>query len=126
MHMNMLKCKLHQACVTHTELEYEGSCAIDSDLLEAAGILEYEQIHVYNLNNGERFSTYAIRGEAGSGIISMNGAAAHKANEGDRVIICVYCSVSEAEMAEYRPTLVYCDADNRIINRRHAIPLQVA
>jgi aspartate 1-decarboxylase len=126
MHITMLKCKLHQARVTNTELDYEGSCAIDSDLLNAAGIHEYEQIHVYNINNGERFTTYAIRGESGSGMISMNGAAAHKVNSGDRIIICAYALVPESELATYHPVLVYCDQNNRITHRRTAIPLQVA
>ena len=88
MQCTMLKAKLHQARVTHAELEYEGSCAIDGDLMDMAGILEYEQIQIYNIDNGERFETYAIRGEAGSKIISVNGAAAHKAQPGHRVIIC--------------------------------------
>lgn len=126
MQLNMLKCKLHQARVTLTELDYEGSCAIDVDLLEAAGIREYEQIHIYNITNGERFATYAINGERGSGMISMNGAAAHKAGEGDRVIICAYGVVDESELEDYQPTLVYCDENNRITHRRSAIPLQVA
>ena len=86
MQCTMLKAKLHQARVTHAELEYEGSCAIDGDLMDMAGILEYEQIQIYNIDNGERFETYAIRGEAGSKIISVNGAAAHKAQPGDRVL----------------------------------------
>ena len=90
MQITVLKSKLHHARVTHSELEYEGSCAIDSALLKAAGIREYEQIHIYNLANGERFVTYAIRAEQGSGIISINGEAAHKAAPGDRIIICNY------------------------------------
>ncbi len=126
MHLNMLKGKLHQVRVTQTELDYEGSCAIDANLMEAAGIREYEQIHVYNLANGERFATYAITGQRGSGMISMNGAAAHKCDEGDRVIICVYAMLSEEEAASHQPRLVYCDADNRITHRRGAVPLQVA
>ncbi|RFA30458.1 aspartate 1-decarboxylase [Alkalilimnicola ehrlichii] len=126
MHLNMLKCKLHQACVTHTELDYEGSCAIDADLLDASGIREYEQVHIYNITNGERFTTYAIRGESGTGMISMNGAAAHKVEVGDRIIICAYGLVNEEDMANYQPTLVYCDENNRITHRRSAIPLQVA
>ena len=88
MYCTMLKAKLHRATVTHSELEYEGSCAIDGKLLEASGIREYEQIEIYNITNGERFTTYAIRAEDHSGIISINGAAAHKANPGDMVIIC--------------------------------------
>ncbi len=126
MQLNMLKCKLHQACVTQTELDYEGSCAIDADLMDAAGILEYEQIQIYNLANGERFTTYAIRGEAGSRMISVNGAAAHLANEGDRIIICAYAVVDEKEMKDFKPSLVYCDAQNNITGMRKDIPLQVA
>ena len=90
MQYTMLKGKLHQARVTHSELEYEGSCAIDQDLLEAAGIREYEQIQIYNLNNGERFTTYAIEGQPGSGVDCINGAAAHKASRGDLVIIACF------------------------------------
>lgn len=126
MFRTMLKAKLHQARVTHSELEYEGSCAIDADLLEAAGMLEYEQIQIYNMANGERFTTYAIKAEAGSGVISVNGAAAHKAQPGDRVIICTYASLSEAELAAFKPTLVYVDGQNRIKATRNAIPVQAA
>jgi len=126
MQVTLLKSKLHHARVTHSELEYEGSCAIDSALLKAAGIREYEQIHIYNLANGERFVTYAIRAEQGSGIISINGAAAHKAAPGDRIIICTYAALSEHEAADFRPTLVYLDADNRIVRQRNQIPVQVA
>ena len=99
MNLTMLKAKLHRACVTHAELDYDGSCAIDSKLLDAAGILEFEQINIYNIANGERFTTYAIRAEAGSGIISVNGAAAHKARVGDRVIIAAYTTM-EANAAK--------------------------
>lgn len=126
MQITLLKCKLHQAHVTHSELEYEGSCAIDADLLDAAGINEYEQLHIYNLNNGERFTTYAIRAGQGSGIISINGAAAHKAGPGDRIIICAYAALSEQEAAGFKPTLVYLDEENRVVSRRNAIPVQVA
>ncbi|BCO33144.1 aspartate 1-decarboxylase [Thiohalobacter sp. COW1] len=126
MHLTLLKSKLHQARVTHAELEYEGSCAIDAALLEAAGIREYEQIQIYNLANGERFITYAIRAQEGSGIISVNGAAAHKAAPGDRVIICTYAILDTAEAAGFKPTLIYLDADNRISRTGHDIPVQVA
>ena len=126
MHHTLLKSKLHQACVTHAELEYDGSCAIDSQLLEAAGIHEYEQIQIYNITNGERFTTYAIAAEAGSRIISVNGAAAHKANPGDRVIICSYVSISQQELARFKPTLVYLNEDNSIDRVRNTIPVQVA
>ena len=126
MQITLLKSKLHHARVTHAELEYEGSCAIDAALLEAANIREYEQIQIYNLANGERFTTYAIRAEAGTGIISVNGAAAHKASPGDRIIICTYAVFSQQEAAAFKPTLVYLDEDNCIKDTRHAIPVQVA
>ena len=126
MQLTLLKAKLHQARVTHSELEYEGSCAIDADLLSAAGIHEYEQIHIYNLNNGERFTTYAIRAQAGSRIISINGAAAHKANPGDRVIICAYAELAQHEVANFKPKLVYLDANNHIKRTSDQIPVQVA
>lgn len=122
----MLKAKLHRACVTHSELDYEGSCAIDSNLLEAAGIREYEQIQIYNLANGERFTTYAIRAEAGSRVISVNGAAAHKAAVGDRVIICAYGSYSEAELLNHKPRLVYLDEHNQVTRTANTIPVQAA
>jgi aspartate 1-decarboxylase len=126
MQITLLKSKLHHANVTHAELEYEGSCAIDSVLLRAANIQEYEQIQIYNLDNGERFVTYAIRAEENSGIISVNGAAAHKARPGHRLIICTYAVLSVQEAAVFKPTLVYLDAHNRIKDRRSEIPVQVA
>ena len=126
MNITVLKSKLHRACVTHAELEYEGSCAIDGHLLDKAGIHEYEQIHMYNINNGERFITYAIRAENNSGIISVNGAAAHKANPGDRVIICSYGSISENELSKYKPVLIYLDEKNTITRIKDHIPVQAA
>lgn len=126
MQLTLLKTKLHRACVTHSELEYEGSCAIDSNLMEAAGIHEYEQIHIYNITNGERFTTYAIRAEKGSNVISINGAAAHKASPNDRIIICAYTTLDEKEVANFKPTLVYLDESNNITHMRHSIPVQAA
>lgn len=126
MQRTMLKSKLHRATVTHSELHYEGSCAIDETLLDAANIHEYEQIQIYNITNGERFTTYAIRAARDSGIISVNGAAAHKANPGDLVIIATYAVFNELELARYAPELVYLDADNRIMDTRQAIPVQAA
>jgi aspartate 1-decarboxylase len=122
----MLKSKLHRVRVTHSELDYEGSVAVDARLLETADIREYERVEVYNLRNGERFATYAIRAEAGSGIISVNGAAAHKASPGDIVIICAYGEYDEKELANFKPRLVYVDAANRITHTRNTIPVQVA
>ena len=126
MQLHMLKCKLHRACVTHAELDYDGSCAIDSKLLELAGILEFEQIDIYNVTNGERFTTYAIKAEPGSGIISVNGAAAHKARVGDRVIICAYATMDQAAARTLKPRLVYLDAQNRVERTANTIPVQLA
>ena len=114
MQLNMLKAKIHRATVTHAELHYEGSCAIDGRLLDISGIREYEQVHIYNINSGHRFVTYAIRGEEGSGIISVNGAAAHCAQPGDLVIICAYAEFEEAEAARYKANLVYVDGGNSL------------
>ena len=126
MQRTMLKSKLHRVNVTHSELDYEGSCAIDEALLEAGNIREYEQISIYNVSNGERFSTYAIRAERHSGIISINGAAAHKASPGDIIIIASYAVYHEIELEKYSPQLVYVDGDNRIQSQRNAIPAQAA
>jgi aspartate 1-decarboxylase len=126
MQLTVLKCKLHRACVTHAEVDYEGSCAIDDELLRLAGIHEYEQIQIYNVSNGERFTTYAIRAEAGSRIISVNGAAAHKATPGDRVIICSYAGLDEQELARFKPTLVYLDEQNQVLRTGDTIPTQAA
>jgi len=126
MQLTVLKAKLHQASVTHSELEYEGSCAIDGALLEKAGIHEYEQIQIYNITNGERFTTYVIRAEYNSRIISVNGAAAHKANPGDRVIICSFARIEEKDIANYKPTLVYLDQDNNITHIKDRVPVQAA
>jgi aspartate 1-decarboxylase len=122
----MLQAKLHRAHVTHSELEYEGSCAIDGHLLDTAGIREYQQIDIYNITNGERFTTYAIRAEENSGIISINGAAAHKAEPGDVIIIAAYLQLDQRELASYKPTLVYLDENNQISHTRNTIPVQVA
>jgi len=122
----MLKSKLHRVTVTHSELHYEGSCAIDENLLEAADIREYQQIDIYNVSNGERFTTYAIKAQRGSGIISVNGAAAHKANPGDLVIIATYAMYNKLELQKFQPELVYVDADNRIVDKRRQIPVQAA
>lgn len=126
MQITLLKSKIHRVTTTHAELDYEGSCAIDGNLLDTAGIREYEQIQIYNIKNGERFTTYAIRAEAGSGIISVNGAAAHKANPGDLLIIATYCNLSENEADSFHPTLVYVDGENRIKETKTSIPTQLA
>ncbi len=126
MQRTMLKSKLHRVTVTQSELHYEGSCAIDDALLEAADIHEYQQIDIYNVSNGERFTTYAIRAERDSGTISVNGAAAHKANPGDLLIIATFATYHEAELLTYAPQLVYVDAHNRIKDHRNYIPVQAA
>lgn len=122
----VLKGKLHRVTTTHSELHYEGSCAIDEDLLNVADIREYEQIDIYNVTNGERFTTYAIRGERGSGIVSVNGAAARKAAPGDLLIVVSYGVLTEDEVRYFQPRLVYVDARNRILSERAAIPVQLA
>ena len=126
MQLTFLKCKLHRACVTHSELDYEGSCAIDRDLMDLAGILPYEQIQIYNVANGERFTTYAIEAARGSRVISINGAAAHKASPGDRVIICAYAVVNQAEAAQFKPKLVYLDTQNHVTGVGDCIAVQAA
>lgn len=122
----MLKGKLHMAAVTQAELWYDGSCAIDSDLVALAGLREFEQIDIYNVNNGERFTTYIILAEAGSGTVSMNGAAARKVQLGDRVIIATYGQYTEAELLNYKPRLVYLDQHNKVERTANTIPTQVA
>ena len=122
----MLRAKLHRATVTEADLHYEGSCAIDSTLLEAADMREFEQIELYNINNGERFSTYAIRADEGSGIISINGAAAHRAQPGDIIIIAAYGVYSDAEVELHKPQLVYVDRHNKLTHTNTSIPKQAA
>ncbi|MHB1951781.1 MAG: aspartate 1-decarboxylase [Acidiferrobacteraceae bacterium] len=121
-----LRSKLHRVRVTRSEPDYEGSVAIDGLLLRAADIREYERIEVYNLRNGERFATYAIAASEGSGTISVNGAASHKAAPDDLVIICAYAYLDERESVAFKPRLVYVDRDNRITRTGRQIPVQVA
>lgn len=126
MQRTMLKSKLHRVTVTQAELHYEGSCAIDEDLLDAADIKEYQAIDIYNVNNGERFSTYAIRAERGSGMVSVNGAAARLAAPGDLLIIATFALMNEIELQKHEPDLVYVDAKNRITHHSRRIPVQAA
>lgn len=126
MRCTMLKGKLHKARVTHSELEYEGSCAIDTELLKAVGIREYEMLHIYNIANGERFTTYAIAAEPGSGVISINGAAARKASPGDKIIICAYLAMTEEEADKHQPNMIYLNERNEIVRTSNNIPMQVA
>ncbi|MGK0446144.1 MAG: aspartate 1-decarboxylase [Bermanella sp.] len=122
----MLKAKIHQARVTQAVLNYEGSCAIDGKLLALTGMREFEQIQIYNMENGARFTTYVIRGEDDSGIISVNGAAARLAQVGDRLIICAYGTYDEKELANFKPKMVYTNADNTVSHTSFDIPVQVA
>jgi aspartate 1-decarboxylase len=125
MQRNMLKSKIHRAVVTHCELHYEGSCAIDENLLEAANIVENERIDIWNINNGERFSTYAIKGERGSGMISLTGSAARRAQLGDLVIIAAFANVDEEELkAGWKPNLVFVDENNVVKGSRDHVPAQ--
>jgi aspartate 1-decarboxylase len=114
MFRTLLKSKIHRATVTHCELHYEGSCGIDEDLLDAANLCENEQIHVWNINNGERFVTYVIKAPRGSGIISLNGSAARRASTGDLVILAAFAQVHEDQVATHEPKLVFMDEQNRI------------
>jgi aspartate 1-decarboxylase len=109
----MLQAKLHRAQVTHADLHYEGSCGIDQALLELSGIREFQHVEIYNINNGARFTTYAIAATRGSHEISLNGAAARRAAIGDLLIICAYSGYSEAELAAYKPVIVLLDERNR-------------
>lgn len=113
MQITMLKSKIHRATVTQAELDYVGSVTIDEALLEAADIYEYEKVEIADIDNGNRFATYTIAGERGSGIICLNGAAARCVNTGDKVIIMAYANMTPEEKAEFSPTVVFVDEDNR-------------
>ena len=119
MQRTLLKSKIHRATVTGADLQYEGSITVDRDLLDAADIREFEQVHVYNVCNGARLTTYAIVGERGEGTIQINGAAAHLVSTGDTVIIASYALYSEAEASLHRPRLIRVDASNRIVRPAH-------
>ena len=112
MFRSLLKSKIHRARITHCELHYEGSCAIDEDLLDAANLRENEEIHIWNVDNGERLTTCALRAPRGSGIVSLNGSAARRAAVGDLVIIAAFGMVHEDKLADAEPRLVFIDADN--------------
>jgi aspartate 1-decarboxylase len=114
MFKTMMKSKIHRARVTESNLDYEGSITIDETLMEAAEIIPYEQVQIYNVTNGERFTTYAIRGDKNSGVICINGAAAHKARKGDIIIIATYGTYDEKELASFKPKKVYADDQNKI------------
>jgi len=110
----MMKSKIHRATVTQADLNYEGSLTVDQELLDAAQMVPYEMVKVYNVNSGDRFETYVIPGEAGSGVICLNGAAARKGQKGDLVIIVTSCTLDEKELAAHEPVVVLVDGDNRI------------
>jgi aspartate 1-decarboxylase len=110
----MLKSKIHRATITEADLNYDGSLTIDQDLLDAAGIIPFEQVNVYNINNGERFETYAITGERGSGVIGLNGAAARKGHPGDLIIIVTYAQYDNSELVDFFPKIILCDEKNGI------------
>lgn len=114
MRRTMMKSKIHRATVTDSNLDYEGSITIDSQLMDKANIIPYEQVDIYNVTSGERFTTYAIRGDKDSGVICINGAAAHKARKGDIIIIATYASFEEQELESFKPKKVYVDTANKI------------
>jgi aspartate 1-decarboxylase len=118
--VHLFKSKIHRATVTHADLEYEGSVTISGELLDAAGILEYEQVHIWNVTRGTRLTTYALRGDADSGIICINGAAAHLANPGDLVIIATFAEVEAKAAAGWQPQVVFVDDKNRMVAKDQA------
>jgi aspartate 1-decarboxylase len=115
MNLTLLKCKIHRALVTETDLEYNGSISIDQNLLDQAGIYDNERVEIYNITNGSRFATYAIPAARGSNKIGINGAAAHLTNEGDLVIICAYAQMNEKEARDFKPKVILLDNNNHII-----------
>ena len=117
MRRTIFKSKIHRATVTHADLHYEGSVTIDEDLMSAAGIWEYEAIHIWNITRGTRLQTYAVKGESGSGIICINGAAAHLNKPGDLVILATFAEMDEAEARAHTPKVVLVDAANRPVAR---------
>ena len=123
--INILKSKLHRAIITDVHLDYEGSCAIDENILNASGINEYEMIHIYNLNNGNRFSTYAIKAEKNTGLITLNGAAAFKGKKNDLIIICAYAQIKESLVSKHKPKLIYFKKNSNEIDKiKSKIPIQ--
>ena len=116
MRRTLLKSKIHRATVTEANLDYEGSVTIDRDLMDAADILDHEQVQIYDVTSGSRLTTYAIPGVAGSGVICINGAAAHLVREGNLVILASYAEYEEQEIAGHRPRVVFVDGENRIAN----------
>ena len=116
MKKSSLSSKIHKATVTDSQIDYEGSCEIDISLLNAAGINVFEKIDIYNITNGERFTTYAIEGKAETGNICINGACCHKASIGDKIIICTYVDIESHEIKNYKPTVIHVDNNNKILD----------
>ena len=117
MEITLLKAKIHRAVVKQADLDYVGSITIDSELLRESGILEYEKVEIADIDNGNRFETYAIAGEEGSGIICLNGAAARCVNAGDKIIIMAYAQMTPEEAKEHKPTVIFVDQDNKIVRK---------
>lgn len=119
-HVHMFKSKIHRATVTHADLDYEGSVTIDGDLMDAAQVLEHEQVHIWNVTQGTRVVTYALRGREKSGVVCINGAAAHHAQPGDKVIISTFAEVPRDQAADWKPTVVLVDENNVVADREYA------
>ena len=117
MNITLLKAKIHRAVVTQADLDYVGSVTIDTRLLEESGIMEYEKVQIVDIDNGNRFETYTIAGEKGSGIICLNGAAAKCVNVGDKVIIMAYCDMTPDEVKEHKPTVLFVNEKNEIVKK---------
>ena len=121
--VNVLKCKIHRATVTEADLHYIGSITIDEDLMDAAGMIEYERVHVLDITNGSRLETYIIKGKRGSGCVCINGAAAHIINKGDLVIVVAYCTLSEIEVDDHMPAIVHVNNKNEIVTLSKSVPV---
>jgi aspartate 1-decarboxylase len=126
MFRSMLKAKIHRATVTEADLNYRGSITVDRNLMDAAGLIEYEHVHIFDIDNGSRFETYVIEGERGSGVICLNGAAARLVSVGDKVIIANFATYSEEEVANHEPKLIYVDDNNAIDKKATAEKLYLA
>ena len=118
--LHLFKSKIHRATVTHADLDYEGSITVSEELLEASGIHEYEQVHVWNVTRGTRLVTYALKGNRDSGIVCINGAAAHLAKPGDLVIIATFAEVDASEARDWKPTVVLVDRENKVVDAKYA------
>jgi len=113
--LTMLKSKIHRAIITEAKLNYVGSITIDKSLMESSNILEYEKVQIVDIDNGSRFETYAIAGDAGSGVMCVNGAAARCVQPGDKIIIMTFCQINEEEARKFKPTVVFVDARNNVV-----------